>query len=146
MVHMTPITFLQYLIDLAPPFQSVWESDDNYCVEDDGSYSFHGVCCEFSNYFIDQEAHKYVVLTDRDWTETISDNDLEKLFNWLECHLEEKETKDSLSNSFGLLSNAIFTCFLENISQTNAGEYAKKFMGNKAIIYFDKWHVYSRKL
>ena len=146
MMHMTPIDFLEYLIKFTPSFKAAWESDENYFVEDDGTYTYHGVCTEFSHYFIDQEAHKYVVLVDRDWTHTISDTDLKEFFVWLEGRLEENETKKSLTNSFGLLSNAIYTCFLENISQTNAGEYAKQFMGKKARNYFDKWHVYSKKL
>ncbi|WP_163392226.1 hypothetical protein [Enterovibrio norvegicus] len=143
---MYPSDLLNFFICIAPSFKTDWCSDDNYSVDDDGSYTFHGVCTEFSHYFIDQDAHKYITLTDRKWKPSISNPDMKLLFDWLENHIQEVETKESLKTPEGLLSNAICTCFLENISQTNAGEYAKRFMGTRSREYFEHWHVYNKKL
>lgn len=142
---MNPSDFLGYLIKLVPNFEKYWRLEDNYSINDDGSFSFHGICTEFSHYFRDQEMHKHATPQDINWGTTIPDVDLGQLFNWLEENVEEKETAQSLKNSAGLLSNAICTCFLENISQTNAGEYAKRFMGKKCMAYFEYWHVSKEK-
>ena len=40
------------------------------------------------------------------------------------------------------LSDCIKSCFLENISQTEAGEISKVFMGSDTRSFFDEWHIY----
>jgi hypothetical protein len=102
------------------------------------------VCSEFYFYFINQENHKYKTKRDVHWSKTIPDDNLNIIFEFIEFNIKEKET--SLEKNSGLLSNALCTCFLKNISQTNAGEYAKIFMGPKSRAYFDQWHVYEKRL
>ncbi|MCS4308750.1 hypothetical protein M2404_003112 [Rheinheimera pacifica] len=143
---MSPTDFLGLMFEIAPAFRAEWESDNNLFVQEDGSYNFQSVCCVFSHYFIDQEKHKYVSRNEKKWNPTIADSELVFLFDLFESNIDDIETTDSLKTPEGLLSNAICTCFLENISQTNAGEYAKDFMGNKSRTYFDHWHIYSKRL
>ncbi len=133
------------MFEIVPAFRVEWESDNNFFVQD-GSYNFHSVCSLFAHYFIDQEKHKYATKSDVKWNPTIADSELIYLFSLFESSIEDIETQDSLKTPDGLLSNAICTCFLENISQTNAGEYAKDFMGKKSRAYFEHWHVYSKRL
>ncbi len=143
---MSPREFLEYLTVIVPDFKNSWESDDNYSLGEDGYFTFHSICSEFSHYFIDQEKHKYTTSHDIEWKPTISDQDIVVLFKCFEESIEQIETPGSLKTNSGLLSNALCTCFLENISQTNAGEYAKSFMGLKGRAYFDQWHVYGKRL
>lgn len=143
---MSPSNFLALIFEIAPAFRAEWESEDNLFVQDDGSYNFHSVCSKFSHYFITQEKHKYASRNDVMWNPTIADSKLIYLFSLFESNIEDIETKESLKTPEGSLSNAICTCFLENISQTNAGEYAKGFMGKKSRAYFEQWHVYSKRL
>ncbi|MFT5677137.1 MAG: hypothetical protein ACI808_003089 [Paraglaciecola sp.] len=132
---MLPHEFLSELLRLVPPFKGYWDLEDNLSIDDDGSYTISSVCVEFSHYFIDQEKHKYISLHDINWTQTIIDDDLNEIFTWLESQL-----------NLPALSGSISSCFLENISQTNAGEYAKSFMGPKSRFYFDQWHVHNKRL
>ena len=39
------------------------------------------------------------------------------------------------------LDNALCTCFLENITQTKSGEYARQFMRRKSKSSFDKSNI-----
>jgi hypothetical protein len=40
------------------------------------------------------------------------------------------------------LANALFTCFLENISCTAAGDAGLPFMGPRSRRFFDGWHTW----
>jgi hypothetical protein len=143
---LNPSEFLDYLTGIVPSFKSSWECDKNYSLGEDGSFTFHGICSEFSQHFIDQEKHKYVTRHSVEWKSTISEGDMVVLLKYFEESIEEIEMPSSLKTNSGLLSNAVCTCFLEDIAQTNAGEYAKSFMGSKSRAYFDQWHVYEKRL
>ena len=133
---------LNFLIMVVPSFKSTWESDDNLFIHEDGSFNFGSICSEFSHHFCDQEKHNNSEQFKGNLTENIPDENLFKVFDLFEKRIEENETKDTLKTPEGLLSNAICTCFLENISQTKAGGYAASFMGRKSKKYFDFYHVY----
>jgi len=132
----TPEDLKDYFYDLAPSFSLRWESVDNYNIEDDGCFTFCGVCNEFAHYFIDQKKFKgeRQRRIEPDWQETIEDSNLELLFCFIENVLAGEERQSDLASS-------IRSCFLEDISQTPSGEYAKRFMGAVSLELFSKWHV-----
>ena len=113
---------LARFIEFAPEFAEQWNSDSNCFRDKDGSYTYHGVCAEFSHFF-------------RDNYSMISDETLDELFEFIEQHLV---TTDKAEND---LDNALCTCFLENISSEPCGEAAKPFMRAKARQFFNAWHT-----
>lgn len=125
---------LSYFIQFSPGFKLEWESDRNYNIEDDGTFNYHQVCAEYSTYFTHQDAFKEAIRFDITWHESMGDKTMRDLFSMIEEHL----------NGTGDLDNALCTCFLENISQTKAGEYALQFMGNKSREFFLQWHSNTR--
>jgi len=112
--------FKKWLMSEFPGFQEQWESEENFHKENN-EYTFHGLCSEFSHFFIDN-------------VESIDDTKLDKLFKLVESWV----TRDS-SNKLDI-SNALCTCFLENIAKTKAGEKAKRFMGKESKEYFNNWN------
>lgn len=113
-----------YLMERFPDFNRVWKSEDNYNVLDDGSFTAAGLCAEFSQYYIDT-----FNLIDRKCKEN--------LFEAIECILDEAEKNIELVD----FSHCIKSCFIENISQTDAGEFSKVFMGPITRKFFDEWHI-----
>lgn len=114
-----------YLVNLFPKFEERWASEDNYNVFEDGSYSTSGLCAEFSQFYIDE-------------FKSIARPKSIDLFNTIEAVLSKSEP----GNNFWELANSLKSCFLENISQTEAGELSKGFMGEATREFFDQWHVY----
>ncbi len=119
---MTPRDLLYRFVKIAPDFQPRWESDHNYHRDDDGSFTLHGICSEFSSFF-------------RDHYSSLPEPTLSKLFDLIERNLVEHESEETL------VDNALCTCFLENISSEPCGEAAKRFMGRKSRAFFDRWHT-----
>lgn len=132
----SPEELRDYFLRLAPAFLSRWSSEDNYNIEDDGTFTYCGVCNEFAHYFIDQTRFKgkSVRRTEPEWQETIDEDKLTELFDFVESVL-------SSSDFSPILCSSLKSCFLEDIAQTDSGEYAKKFMGNKSLEFFSKWHI-----
>lgn len=118
-------TLFSYLVDQFPSFKAQWESEDNYNIFEDGSFSSAGLCAEFSQYYIDEFS-------------SIDRQKLEGLFSSIEVVLGNS----GLENELLELANSLKSCFLENISQTEAGETSKGFMGEATRRFFDDWHVY----
>jgi len=111
---------LQFLTSNFPEFENYWHSDDNYFVDDDGSYSASGVSAQFSHYFYES-----------DNAAKLNERSLVILFKFIEYESIRKNSE---------LSDALFTCFVENIAQTNSGEFSKQFMQENTLEYFLKWH------
>ena len=114
-----------YLIIEFPGFKKQWESEDNYNINEDGSYTTAGLCAEFSQFYIDA-------------FDLIDKQHKEKLFSEIEFVLTKPRVGDDLLE----LTSSIKSCFLENISRTEAGEASKTYMGNATRQFFDRWHVY----
>ncbi len=136
MMVSSPEELKDYFLRLAPAFLSRWNSEENYNIEDDGTFTYCGVCNEFAHYFIDQARFKgkSIRRIEPEWQETIDDDKLVELFNFVEVVLND-------SNSTSSLCSSLKSCFLEDIAQTDSGEYAKKYMGNKSLEFFSKWHL-----
>jgi hypothetical protein len=117
---MKPEELLQKFVGILPGFDTRWHSAENCFVDKDGRFTLHGVCTEFSRYVQDQ----YQDITPAQW---------EELFDEIEFRIRQPGESDPLDN-------ALCTCFLENISSTQAGEAAKAWMGPKSRLFFDAWH------
>jgi len=131
-----PSDLLDYFVSLTPSFSARWYSEDNYNIEENGDFTFCGVCNEYAHYFIDQDKFKELRKPSRfdvDWQESIDEQIIIELFSFIE----------SMLNSKNVVADSLTSCFLEDISQTVAGEYAKQFMGSKSLAFFTKWHIYS---
>ena len=119
---MRPRDLLHKFVTLAPAFETQWESDDNYCRNADGSFSLHGVCTEFSDFFRRNYA-------------AFSEATVNELFDFVEWNLVEPAADETP------VDNALCTCFLENISSEPCGEFARGHMGRKSRAFFDQWHT-----
>ena len=132
-----PTDLLNYFLTIAPIFKGYWSSEDNYSIEENGNFTFCGVCSEFAHYFIEQEKFFDKKKAPNIWVElqpSMKETSISELFIFIEKILE-KNTKSKLEGSLKV-------CFLEDISQTKAGEESKKWMGKLSREFFDKWHVY----
>jgi hypothetical protein len=45
----TPRGLLENLVQIAPEFLSVWDNENNLFIDEDGSFSVHGVFTEWSD-------------------------------------------------------------------------------------------------
>lgn len=95
---------------------------DSYYMADDGSFTPHGICAEFSDFY-------------RQNSVDLASSDKADLFRTIEGIVA------SDSDDRNPLANALCTCFLENISCTEAGEASRQLMGPASRAYFDYWHV-----
>ncbi len=110
---------LEFFISMFPNFETAWNSEKNYSRDAD-IFTPHGVCAEFSHYFIEN----YI---------EFSNEQLEIFFNRLEELIEYSEPGNKIDN-------ALCTCFLENIAQTESGDFVKQFMGKRSKKFFDCWN------
>ncbi len=110
---------LEFFILIFPDFETAWNSEKNYSRDVD-IFTSHGVCAEFSHYFIEN----YI---------EFSNEQLETFFNRLEELIEYSEPGNEIDN-------ALCTCFLENIAQTKSGDIANQFMGKRNKKFFDYWN------
>ena len=110
---------LEFFISVFPKFETSWKSEKNNSIDKD-VFTAHGVCVEFSHYF---EEH----------FNEFSDDQLKTLFNSIESLIVDSEPRDEIDN-------ALCTCFLENIAQTESGELAKQFMGRHSAKFFNYWN------
>lgn len=131
---MTPQQLLNFFIEIAPQFSDEWNSDRNNSIYDNGSFTLHGVCTQFSYYFQHQESFTETALVERVVHPNISSLNMKRLFNFIEENIYESEVNDDLDN-------ALCTCFLENIAKTKAGDYARKYMVKKSKKYYDLWNT-----
>ncbi|MBI2011788.1 hypothetical protein HYS91_03395 [Candidatus Daviesbacteria bacterium] len=128
---MTKEEVKEFLIKLFPGFSEVWNSEDNYQKEEDGSYTYHGLFIEFSPFFIDN-------------INNFSDEQLKELFSSIEkWEVQEtatfEEWRSGKVDEAQLLSNAIFTCFLENIAGEGFTERIQLFMGKRSFEYYSHY-------
>lgn len=122
---MTKEEVKNYLIELFPGFSEIWNSGDTLFRNGDGSYTYHGLFSEFSVYF-------------RDNFRNFSDNQFRQLFSKIE-EWEVREDENLEKDNAQLLSNAAFTCFLENIAGEGFTERIKPFMGKKSFEYYSHY-------
>jgi hypothetical protein len=118
----TPKELLERLIDIVPGFHDFWQKDDNLFVDEDGTFSVHGVFSEFSAYLRD----KFVKL---------KESKRRQLFAYIEeCIKEDPHSEIGVSN-------AVRTCFLENLAgEGELSESILEYLGENSKEYFEKWN------
>jgi hypothetical protein len=117
---MNAATLLELLVELYPEFGPRWNSVDNL-FRNGSEYTVHGVCAEFSGFFVELET-------------PLEFRSAEKLFS----NIEEVLASDPMDTD--ATANALCTCFLENIAQTEVGESSAQFMGTATRSYFEPLH------
>jgi hypothetical protein len=123
---MTKAQLLELLIELFPRFRAQWDDEENNLSRQGDDFTAHGICAEFSSFFIKQ-GFSAGPLT------------IGKLFN----KIEELVANDPEDHD--PVANALCTCFLENIAQTEAGEKSLVLMGPASRKYFEHWHGKTEK-
>jgi hypothetical protein len=101
---------LERLFSRFPEFAQQWNDPDNLFRNDDGSFTEWGVFSEFALYI-------------RDNYQSLQLQDLQLLALWIE---------ENLAAEAEPVSNAVATCFLENLAGEPAIEYLKRFLGVRA--------------
>ena len=120
--HPTPQNLLRRLFELVPGFQSQWDAPDNLFINDDGSFTVHGVFSVFSAYVREEFGN---------FDQTTRSN----LFQYIE------ECVNTDIHSDAGVSNAACTCFLENLAGEGAlSEEIRQHLGPKSKKYFDEWN------
>jgi hypothetical protein len=94
---------------------------DSFFAPEDGIYTPHRLCSEFTSFYLER-------ITDFDSREVA------ELFRVMEVIV----AADPIG--YYPIANAVFTCFLENISCTNAGEAGRALMGPVSYEFFENWH------
>jgi hypothetical protein len=120
--HPTPKELLENLVQIAPEFLSAWDNEDNLFIDEDGSFSVHGVFTEFSSFI-------------RDNFGLLDENRRKKLFDYI-----EECVNTDIHSEYGV-SNAACTCFIENLA--GEGTFSNtilKYLGVESKKYFDKWN------
>jgi len=102
-----------------PSFEAAWNSENNYSRDED-VFTSHEICAEFSIYFKENYTG-------------FSNEQLKTLFDKVEKLIEDSEPSSEIDN-------ALCTCFLENIAQTESGNLAQQFMGKRSKKFFDYWN------
>ncbi len=110
---MPAIDLLERIVSRFPEFAAQWNASDNLYRDDDGTFTECGVFSEFSAYF-------------RDSYLSHSADDLQHLAMWIEQYLADEALPES---------DAVATCFLENLSGEPAIERIKPFLGVRARSY-----------
>ncbi|MDO6708825.1 hypothetical protein [Photobacterium sp. 1_MG-2023] len=119
--------FYNYLISLFPTFKQYWSSDDNYNLKEDGSFDLSGLCAEFSQYYIDD-------------FQLLGEDEKKIFFDMVESVLASDDVIEYECSI--VMANCLKSCFIENISQTEAGENSKELMGKLTRDVFNQWHNY----
>lgn len=116
----TPDELLARLSELVPGFGETWPG--SLFLEEDGSFTVHGVFSELSSYV-------------RDHFATITEDTWRSLFRYV----EQCVSTDAHSESG--VSNAACTCFLENIAgEGELSSVASRHLGPESRKYFDQWN------
>jgi hypothetical protein len=115
-----PTEVMEVIIKLAPDFKAYWDKSDNYSREKDGSFSLHGLFSEFGGYIRDAFPH-------------IDKKVRKELFAFIEnCAVTDMHSESGVSN-------AVCTCFLENLAgEGELSEAILSYLGPQSRKYFDQ--------
>jgi hypothetical protein len=112
--------FRQRLEALFPGFGETL--GDSLFARADGSLTAHGLCSELSHFYLARPID-------------FRSQEVADFFRLVETIVAADP------NDAEPLANALCTCFLENISSTEAGEASKPLMGLTTRAFFDPWHA-----
>jgi hypothetical protein len=119
---MSPPQLVDLFVELFPQFRRAWDDENNNMNRNGDDFTAHGVCAEFSHFYIENGLGADSSKLDRLF---------EKIEEIVACDPEDKDP----------VANALCTCFLENIAQTPAGEGSIGFMRPESLKFFRFWHV-----
>src|SRR5688572_24619897 len=108
---MSPEQLYVRLIEIFPDFANYWNLPNNCFIEEDGSFTLHGLFSEFSSFI-------------RDRVLELPSEDLHKLGEFLEECLALPEPNR--------LSNAAATCFIEDLSHQDFTPRLAEHFGERA--------------
>jgi hypothetical protein len=105
------------LIEQFPEFKEKW--DASVFKDEDGSFNFHALFMEFSDYI-------------RDVFDSLDENTRQHLFtqieSWANMNPEDEEG----------ISDAVYTCFIEDLAtEEEIAEAIAPYLGPNSKIYFD---------
>jgi|SRR5215204_3687799 len=123
---LTPGKVLNELTKMFTGFAPVWESPENCFLNDDGSFTYHGLFSEFGSYV-------------RDNFGGMEERKREELFDFIESCVSD------LGRSDEGVDNAVCTCFLENLSNESLSPELRKYMGRKSLEFFNRWDYSERR-
>ena len=103
-----------------PDFDAYWNSDENLFMDDDGSFSYHGVFAEFSHYF-------------RDHFSEMGKEKIQEFCDYIETFVRDDTSHDDIDN-------AICTGFLENVYGGALETELPKYLGAKSRKFYVLWH------
>jgi hypothetical protein len=112
---------LKFLVELYPQFELYWDAESNLHRDGD-EFTAHGLCSEFSSFFQDQALPLNGPVT-------------ESLYEMI------KKIAAADPDDNDPVANALFTCFLENISYTQAVDMSLPYMGPISRRFFGYWHA-----
>ena len=118
---MTKKQLLEWLIARFLRFKDWWTEHLKYAADDNGGFTYHGLCQEFGNFFQEHYLGS-------------NEQSLAELFEHIEFQLRNDPEDESDH------ANAWATCFLENIASTPSGSFAKKHMKPESKLFFQNWH------
>ena len=117
---LTTAEVMSKLQSIAPGFGEYWNDPENLFRADDGSFTFHGMFVEFSHYV-------------REEFELLDEATRVQLFQFAEecaAHRQRSDTE---------LSNAVYTCFIENLTNEPISAQIRSYLGPKSLALFDAW-------
>ena len=108
---------LTALIASFPHFEQRWQGAENLSIGDDGSFTCHGVFMEFTHFW-------------RDSYESFSDSQLQHFAKILNTWIDSVD---------GEMSNAVATCFLENIAGELCGRKIVALLAPEGTAIVKAW-------
>jgi hypothetical protein len=123
---LTPGKVLNELTKMFAGFAPVWDSPENCFLNDDGSFTYHGLFSEFGVYV-------------RDNFGGMEERKREELFDFIELCVSDVGRFDEG------LDKAVCTCFLENLSNESLSPEFRKYMGRKSLEFFNVWDYSERR-
>jgi len=119
---MPPEELFKTICEITPDFKNYWGKADNYFRNDEGLGTIHGIFAEYSGFI-------------KTNIRNIEDKDMINLFNFVEKCINEEP------NSESGISNAVCTCFLENLAgEGDLSNSILKYLGTKSKDYFKKYN------
>ena len=114
---MTPQVLLDYIVSLFPDFAAYWDDPGNSFRADDGSFTLHGVFCEFTAFF----RERFKVLP-HDQVATLG-----------------AFISECMASADADLDNATATCFVENIAAEECSHDLALYLTGEAREYYRAW-------
>jgi hypothetical protein len=105
----TPAELRDLLCKIVPTYRTHWEDSDNPYISEDGTFSFHGVMIDFTQYFGRS-------------IDTFSEKQMREIGDLINAAVADDSP----------LENAVSTCLLEHLRQIKASKKLAPFLSSIA--------------